>query len=358
MKKICILSTANIKHMTLISLYTDKMIKDNIDYDIIYMDKYGEYENFEANSIYRFENRVSRSDNKIIKILKYLRFIRYAKEILNKNKYDFIIVWNELTSLIFSKYLSKRYKNKYCINIRDYLYNDYPILKRIFAVGINNAAFTTISSDGFKAFLPEHQYIHVHSLNMNLLSKLKPKKRFQRKDERIKITFVGNVRFFEINKEILEVFKNDTRFELCYFGTNSEVLEDYCKENKIKNVSFHSSFPVEETPKFINETDIINNIYGNNSKKLDYALSIKLYYGIYNNLPIIVSSSTYMSKIIKKYDIGYVVEEIDNSLPDNIYNWYTHNDFDKFSKNCKKFLEDIEKSNIKFNQVYGEYIKS
>ena len=48
MKKICILSAVNIKHMAMISLYTERLLRNNIEFDIVYMDKYGESEEFPA----------------------------------------------------------------------------------------------------------------------------------------------------------------------------------------------------------------------------------------------------------------------------------------------------------------------
>ena len=52
MSHICILSAVNIKHMSMISLYTEWLLRDNIDFDIIYMDKYGENEDFPAKKKY------------------------------------------------------------------------------------------------------------------------------------------------------------------------------------------------------------------------------------------------------------------------------------------------------------------
>ena len=54
MKKICILSAVNIKHMSLISIYTKYFKENGMDYDVIYMDKYNEEENIDAKNIYRF----------------------------------------------------------------------------------------------------------------------------------------------------------------------------------------------------------------------------------------------------------------------------------------------------------------
>lgn len=54
MKKVAILSAVNIKHMSLISLYTDILKNHEVQVDIIYMDKYGEDEVFDCDNKYRY----------------------------------------------------------------------------------------------------------------------------------------------------------------------------------------------------------------------------------------------------------------------------------------------------------------
>ena len=53
MKKICILSAVNIKHMSLISIYTKYFKENGMDYDVIYMDKYNEAKGREHNTMIR-----------------------------------------------------------------------------------------------------------------------------------------------------------------------------------------------------------------------------------------------------------------------------------------------------------------
>lgn len=108
-KKICILSAVNIKHMSMISIYTELMKKNNIGYDIIYMDKYEE-EKFECDHKYRYINGINANWPRIIKKIKYMMFLPYAARILNRNKYDFIIVWNDVAIFMFASYLSRKYK--------------------------------------------------------------------------------------------------------------------------------------------------------------------------------------------------------------------------------------------------------
>ncbi|MDP3014534.1 MAG: hypothetical protein Q8M92_09845, partial [Candidatus Subteraquimicrobiales bacterium] len=155
MAKICILSTVNLKHMTLVSLYTDFFDKNNIRYDIIYIDKYFSDEENTAENVYKLNLSINKDWTFFYKLIKYWKFKKYAKEIIESKNYEFIIVWNSFTAFMFSDLLLKQYNGNYCINIRDYakekFYPVYRVLKKV----IENSSFTTISSDGFKKFLPE-----------------------------------------------------------------------------------------------------------------------------------------------------------------------------------------------------------
>ncbi len=52
-------------------------------------------------------NIIDSNKHKIIKARKYLRFRRFAIPILEKNKYDFIIVWNDVAKMMFADYLAR-----------------------------------------------------------------------------------------------------------------------------------------------------------------------------------------------------------------------------------------------------------
>lgn len=356
MKRICILSAVNIKHMSFISIYTDEFMKRGIEFDLIYMDKYNEVEVYPAKNIYRYVNVINSKLPKYIRGLQYFKFFRYAKRILERNCYDFIIVWNDVAIFLFGSYLSKKWKGKYCLNIRDYCHQKFKPIYNIFDAAIKGSAFTTISSPGFEAFLPKHDYIYLNSLNMSILSQCKERKRLRCDGEPIRITFVGYVRFYEINKRLLDIFKNDQRFELHYYGMHSDILKVYAKENGINNAVFGGSFPVQDTAKFIDKIDIINNLYGHGNMSVDYALSIKLYYGIYCKLPILVEPETYMEKITSEYGMGFVVDELRDDLNDRIYKWYKSIDFNSMSKKCESALVEINHQNNMFMKKVTEFI--
>ena len=148
------------------------------------------------------------------------------------------------------------------------------------------------------------------------------------------------------------------RFELHYYGSHSEVLEEYARSKDISNCVFLGGFSVEDTAQFVNRIDVLNNLYGSGTSHVDYALSIKLYYAIYANLPILVNSGTYMEEVSRKLGIGFVVEQIDEDLPDRFYKWYTDLDYTNLIKYCQAALEGIREDQSHFLEAVDDLICS
>lgn len=346
MKKVAILAAVNVRHMSLISLYTDILKKHGIEYDLIYMDKYNEDEDFDCAHKYRFVNVVNQKWPRIIKSAKYMLFRPYAQHILNKNKYDLVIVWNDLAIFMFADYLPRRYKGKYCLNVRDnMLYNDPRYAKR-YEKCFLNSAFNTISSKGYLDFLPKAaQYQQIHSINLSALEGMKIHTAIRAESEPIRIGFIGYVRYFERNKKLLDVFANDPRFTLCYYGTKADVLREYAEKNGIRNVDFHDTFPVAETGKFMEKIDIINNLYGNDSLNVRKAISIKYFHAMYARIPILVCPDTYVGELAKQRGIGFEVDEIDEAMKERLYVWYRNLDFADIERSCKAGIEEAVEEN-------------
>lgn len=349
MRKICILSTVNLKHMTLISHYTSWLEDNGIKYDIIYIDKYDIEEKINARRKYTYKLQINRNWPFLFKLIKYWNFKKYAKKIINKNKYEYLIVWNSFTAFMFSNYLKSKYKGHFSLNIRDYAYEKIPLIFNELKKTVKASSFTTISSRGFEEFLPKHNYVMLHSLNQNLLEKCHPKQEILHIREPIKLSFIGYVRFFNKDKKILDAFGNDNRFTIQYFGEGSNVLEEYATDKGYKNVKFHGSFSPSETIGFLNQTDIINNMYGSGKIELDTALSIKLYYAAYMNIPIAVSSNTYMEHASKGFN--FVVDEKIENLPNDLYEWYRNLNFNEVKSSCKDFLNNIEQDKEIFHSL-------
>lgn len=356
-KKIAILSAVNIKHMSLISLYTEILKENGYTYDIIYMDKYGEDEAFECANKYRYVNIIRPNMPRILKMVKYMTFLPYAARILAKNAYDFIIVWNDLAIFMFADLLARKYKGKYCLNVRDDMGYEKKSRQKRYERVFRNAAFNTISSRGYLDFLPKGiEYLPIHSLNLSVLDGMKCHTAIRKSEEPIRIGFIGYVRFFEKNQKLLDVFANDERFELHYYGKNAEVLRKYAENHNIKNTVFHDSFPVEDTKLYLEKIDVINNLYGNDTINLRKAISIKFFHALYSRIPILVCPDTYVGDLAKDVGIGFVVDEINGKMKEQFYDWYTSLDFSKIDKSCAAYLTEVLRENAVFQERVLKYL--
>ncbi|GAA0310763.1 hypothetical protein GGQ92_001654 [Gracilibacillus halotolerans] len=357
-KKICLLSTSNLKHMTLSALYTDYMDKHNIDYDIIYIDKYQIDESHNASNAYKYELNIKKEWSFIRKWIHYWGFKRFATKILIENNYDFIIVWNEFTAFMFADVLKRNFAGKYCLNIRDYHhFNLFFVFNRL-KKAIEPSAFTTVASDAFIPFLPKKDYLMIHSLNNRFLRELSPHTNLKPKDKPIKILYLGYMNFPQHAIKLIDELANDNRYILHFIGAGTEMIGEYIKDKKIQNVVQRGRFDPSETPNILKDVDIIYALYDVGNKFVDTAISIKLYYAIYLNIPIIVFKNTYMEKISHRLGIGFIIEK-DNyyNVGNELYEWYHSLDIRTISKSRSEFLKSIKISHDMLEEKMNIHIK-
>ena len=320
--KICIIGTSNIKHISLISLYTKYFDQHGMAYDIIYLDRYGIEEKTTAANVYRYTE--SNAQGKIGKLKMFMHFRRYTKKILRENKYEYVITWQTTGAYLFADMLLRWFKNRYVVNVRDYVVENnwffHSLLKRL----VKNVLFVTISSDGFRSFLPKGEYIKVNSVNEDLLENLKG--RPQNSGKPIKIGFVGNCRYFRESYKLIDALANDERFELWYCGTNSDVLKEYADSKGIWNVKTMPTFDPKAT------VDI---------------MPIRLYTALAIHRPMLVSSNTQLAKEVTKGKIGYVIEDF-ATLAESLYTYHQSLDFEVLSETCDAYLQTARKENEVF----------
>ena len=350
MKKVCILCAANIKHMTLVSLYTEVLKKYNVLYDLIYIDKYNEEEASEAKIIYRFQIHLKKGWSFSRKLLEYWKFRKFAINIIENNKYDFIIVWNEFSAFMFSDYLAKEYKGKYCINIRDYNYNSVFFVQKRLKKAVYNSAFSTISSERFLDFLPRYNYIFIHSYNDKLLQGIKQRKKMREKNNPIRLMFIGRLSYIESKIKTINALGNDNRFLLYFYGTGCNDLLDNVKDKKYNNIIIKDEFEPIDTADLLSDADVIFSL--NKEKELfsDVLLPIKLYYAICMHIPILAFKSSYTYEYARKLNIAIGVEEKDfTNLGDIIYDQYYKMDQQSIDCGCESAFNDIKKSHSELN---------
>lgn len=348
MSRICIVTTRNIFDAPCLDKYKNLITED---FDIIYWDRCDISEDCGAVNYYKFNGKANSDASKMTKMFLYFKFLIFAKKILKKNDYKKLIVFPSQTAWLILNELKGRYKKKYIFDIRDYAGENNKLINKMTATAVENSSVCSITSEAYKSFLPEGEYVVSHNIQ-NIEQTLIDEYRLRnRGDGPIVLSFIGSVRFIEQQKRLIRLFGNDERFEIRYIGRGSEQLADFCEKGNYKNVRLIGRFDRSQLGMFYSESDMAINVYGNNDPYLDYALSNKLYSAAMMGMPILVSPKTYMAEITEKYNMGIAVDLDDCNAPEKVYKYFKEIDEKTLFLNCEEFLAQVKKDEEKYTET-------
>lgn len=319
--KIAIVLGSNIHWAPYYYRYERLLQDEKCPFDLIYWNREGIKEESAANLISFNVPDVSNNKDPL-KVFKFIRFSRFVQRTIEREKYDkLIFLGTHGCAVSFcATYLAKHYRDKIWIDIRDDEYEWFPPFYWGEKKSIDASYATAISSYRYTKFLPPHDYLYIHNIDPNA-SQMQQQYVQVPENNVIRISFIGNVRYYEQNTKLIEQLGNDKRFRLQFFGKGSDRIQKYCEENGIHNTSFFGFFPQNETLRFYEQTDIINNNYGNETLNLQTALSNKLYYALFLRLPLLVSENTFMEELTKQFDLSFSFTE-SADFADALACWY------------------------------------
>ena len=353
--KVAILSVTDIRHITMIKIYTDYFRSRNINYEIICSERYND-EKIGYEGVKLHLSRVAGHEaSKARKLIDYLKFRYFALKVLQDNNYKYIVVWNELTMALFSDYLKNH--GKYCANIRDITFSRLPFFRARIDQCVQNSDFSTWCAQRGVEYLPRHDYVIVLNQNKKIVEGAMENTGFKTRGDKIRIGVVGYIRHIEGSKEFMFAFCNDNRYILQFFGNGSEYLKDYAVKIGMKNIETEGAFRPEETAKFLDRMDVINAYIGDGKLHIEQALGSPIRYGYSTCLykPAIVSPNTFLSEKTRTLNIAYTADDLWN-LADGFYEWYHSLDFDEFKKGCDVYNHEFETSIKNLHKICDEKI--
>lgn len=361
MKRYCLISFCNIYVLPYAKLYIDAIIASGAECELIYWDRdavNGTKDGFNECRKICYQRKLTQESSSAEKLLGYVESRNFIVKNLKANDYDGIVFLQTHAAVACKGILKKKYQGKYIVDVRDFTLENYSIYKKLEDKVITNSFATVISSPAYSKFLPNRDFVVAHNYSPfpgEMVSEIR-RTVSERQNDPIQISFVGTVRFIDMDMKLLKLFANDKRFKLNYFGTGSEVLSDFCAKAGITNTEFHGSFTPEMTASFYQKTDLINNLYGNHNPFLDYALSNKLYHSGQLYIPILVCPGTYMEEVTAKYNMGFVFDIDQPKMKDTLYNWYHSLDRERLAKGCDEFITSVIEENADFNRMLENFL--
>lgn len=357
--KVAVILASNFENAPFYKVYKsvfDKM--ENLDVEYIIWNRHM-VNQFGEDNVISFDCEDEIDSGSVMKFLKYIRYAKFVKEKLKKGRYDKILFLGTYawTVAFLSSYLKKKYKNRYWVDVRDYTFEKIHIYSMLQKRAIKNSYCTAISSSGFKTFLPEHDYLLIHNIDICNINKCKNSVKTEQPDGKIRISFIGTFGYMSFQEKMIDRLGNDDRFVLQFFGTSVEKAKAYCDEKNITNVIFEGRFPSEKTSYYYSKTDIINNLYGNDNLCVKTALSNKLYYSLALKMPILVCKNTEMEAVTKQAGNGFTFDFDDPYIGDKLFSWYK-NFNSKNLDNCTILFDKFNSENENFYSKVEEYLNA
>lgn len=345
--KVLLLGFGKIAYMPYMHLYTDLL--NGVDCELIYWDRDGKPDSEPPaciNKTYRFASYLEEQlpfQKKLVHFWKYRQFVR---QILKKNKYDFIYVLHTTPGLTLLDVLCRKYRCRYSLDFRDVSYEYIEIYRKLVGIMAKNAKITFVSSDAFRKFLPENLPIYtVHNYLGESVNHRDVRTNTSREVDVIRVSYWGLIRQVDVNKKLIAALGNDPRFELHYYGRMQEdgrCMEEYSKLQGYRNVFFHGSYMPNERYDFAVHTDVIHNVY-DTGYTTGNAMGNKYYDGLIFRLPQICTKGSYMAERIEREGVGLSVDLDDPKLADHIWNYYRQIDWEVFSTNCDLAFSRVQK---------------
>lgn len=339
---------SNILYMPYVKNYETILKENNIDYDIINWDRFG---NEEISEFTYRDSKVGHQRN----FFDYYNYKKFIIRHLNSIKYDKIIVFGVQLAFFLKKVLQKKFKGNYIIDIRDYnkilkIFNPIEVIKK--------SSFVTISSPAYKEWLPiTDKYIVNHNINVRSIDRLIQPKEYNK--EEISISYIGALANFEENRDLINALKGSSKILLKFHGqgTINNKLEKYIKEHDIGNVQIYGRYEKEKESELYIQADLINMILYNKNINDKTCLSNRLYNSALYGRPMVAIKGTYLSELIKMYDLGLVINSYDN-IEEKLLNYLSIINIEEYNKGRIKFLNKVFKENITFIKDFTNFLSS
>ena len=350
---IALVFCGDLKYCPYIRRYIERLEENNIKYNVYFWNRGG----FELDLPGNYFYYGAASDLRKSKMSKIMDFWNFRSWLLKKFKTDMpnkYVILSTLTGVLLGNFLSNK---QYVYDIRDYSYEHikpfYSIEKKI----IYKSIFTAISSKGFMAFLPKHDYVIAHNFNReDIIEGAK----FHKSDGKINFVWNGVMRYFEFQKQYLDVLKNDERFEIVYYGDGPELAEyqEYCSTNGFTNVVFTGAYNNSNKARILSEASILNNCYGYTKgagSKLKYAVSNRFYDGIIYHIPQLVELEGYKTEWATTTGIG-VAFQLNSNFADDLYAYYMSIDSEEFDRSCDEALKKVIHEDDRYMSMIDMFI--
>ena len=341
-----IIAANNIRFSPYIFYYTKLLEKLNIDYEIIIPNRNPDLVDTRVDKV-----KIFSWNSRLPAAISYFLYCRKVKK-YTCNKFDFLIILTTNIAVFSCRWLKRKFRKKYIVDIRDYTHENSKIFFFREKEVLQSALLRVISSPKFQVFLPKNKYLICHN---NVWGESRPEYSPKKEKEKIVIGYVGALAYKSQCQKMMDLIKKDDRFEFHLYGSGraEEDLKLYAQTLNCERIKFFGIYAPEEKESIIQRVDILFNAYGNSTPLVKYALSNKLYDSFYFCKPILNSPKTFMDEM--GGELSFAIDLLNENNLNKLAHWYYNLNFkilNEYAQNqYEKILEEEKGTKQTISQV-------
>jgi hypothetical protein len=351
--KLALILPNNVWFCPYVTIYTQILDAKKIQYDIISWNRDGKED------MPLQYNKKLHTRNKIILLRAYVQYANHIKKILKRTSYDKLIVFTAPLGIFLASYLKRAHKNKYIFDYRDVSIEQFFIFKHQFIKLLKNSYATMLSSFGYKQVLPKgYNYILSHNFNVeHVKNALQQPTQQNIEYDDINILTIGGIRNYESNINIVKALANKKSFKLSFVGKGEvgKQIYHYALKNQINNVYVTGYYPKEEEENFVKASTFINIVFPKVTSH-STILSNRFYLALVHKKPMIVTSNSFQSNYVERYNLGLSVDNCEH-LDETIIHFLKRLNYVEFQKQCNYLLRIFLKDYYLFEQKVNQFIE-
>jgi len=121
------------------------------------------------------------------------------------------------------------------------------------------------------------------------------------------ISYIGNVRYLPIMKNLIDAVKELENVKLMIHGDGASLNELKEYSNNYLNIKFTGRYEVDMLPQLYENSNIIWAVYPNDDYNVKYAISNKFHESLIYHRPCIYANETELGNYIEKHHLGWSV---------------------------------------------------
>lgn len=282
----------------------------------------------------------------------YRGYIGFIRQTLKTGGYDRVIVFGPQMTCLLSTFLLLHFSRRYMIDFRDLSIEQRPGFRQMFAFMARHSCANVVSSPGFIPCLPKGgHYLLSHNFDPEAI---KPSA-VSRRPSPVVVLTIGAIRDTEQNLEVVKALANREGFTLRFVGKGhaAPIIEDYCRENGIRNVEFTGFYEKEEEAGLVEQCTVMNIFYPRVITH-DTALSNRFYLSLMHKKPMIVTRGTTQGDYAERYGVGIAIDDC-HDLADRI-NDFLAQDRAAYEQRCDNLLADFMEDQQRFEEAVRQFI--